>query len=164
MTHLFTRMSRSLTPRRIVAFRSSGMWCSRMWCLMTIHLTLSLNHESSNYDYQTLWWLLLSNTASSNASSLNSRCMRPLLYYHYYYYYYYYYNYTDTTVTAATTRAREAAARRAEGAKNKGEKSESHRKPWGTPSPPIKSLDFRGFDSSKLLVLRGGNYHIHRIW
>ena len=32
-----------------------------------------------------------------------------------------------------------------------------------TPSPPIKSLDFRGFDSSKLLILMGGNYHIHRI-
>ena len=32
-----------------------------------------------------------------------------------------------------------------------------------TPSPPIKSLDFRGFDSSKLLILRGGNSHIHRI-
>ena len=26
-----------------------------------------------------------------------------------------------------------------------------------TPSPPTKSLDFRGFDSSKLLILRGGN-------
>ena len=29
-----------------------------------------------------------------------------------------------------------------------------------TPSPPIKSLDFRGFDSSKLLNLRGGNSHV----
>ena len=29
-----------------------------------------------------------------------------------------------------------------------------------TPSPPIKSLDFRGFDPSKLLNLRGGNYHV----
>ena len=28
-----------------------------------------------------------------------------------------------------------------------------------TPSPPTKSLDFRGFDSSKLLILRGGNSH-----
>ena len=28
-----------------------------------------------------------------------------------------------------------------------------------TPSPPIKSLDFRGFDSSRLLILRGGNSH-----
>ena len=25
-----------------------------------------------------------------------------------------------------------------------------------TPSPPIKSLDFRGFDASRLLILRGG--------
>ena len=25
-----------------------------------------------------------------------------------------------------------------------------------TPSPPIKSLDFGGFDSSRLLILRGG--------
>ena len=25
-----------------------------------------------------------------------------------------------------------------------------------TPNPPVKSLDFRGFDSSKLLILRGG--------
>ena len=32
-----------------------------------------------------------------------------------------------------------------------------------TPSPPIKSFDFRGFDSSKLLILRGGNSHVHRI-
>ena len=30
----------------------------------------------------------------------------------------------------------------------------------GTPSPPIKSLDFRGFDSSRLLILRGGNSHV----
>ena len=35
--------------------------------------------------------------------------------------------------------------------------------PSGTPSPPIKSLDFRGFDSSRLLILKGGNSHIHRI-
>ena len=28
-----------------------------------------------------------------------------------------------------------------------------------TPSPPIKSLGFRGFDSSRLLILRGGNFH-----
>ena len=32
-----------------------------------------------------------------------------------------------------------------------------------TPSPPTKRMDFRGSDSSKLLILRGGNYHIHRI-
>ena len=30
-------------------------------------------------------------------------------------------------------------------------------------SPPTQSLDFRGFDSSRLLILRGGNSHIHRI-
>ena len=29
-----------------------------------------------------------------------------------------------------------------------------------TPSPPIKSFDFRGFDSSKLFILRGGNSHV----
>ena len=29
-----------------------------------------------------------------------------------------------------------------------------------TPSPPIKSLDFRGFDSSRLLILRCGNSHV----
>ena len=29
-----------------------------------------------------------------------------------------------------------------------------------TPSPPFKSLDFRGFDSSRLLILRGGNSHV----
>ena len=34
---------------------------------------------------------------------------------------------------------------------------------YSTPSPPIKSLDFRGFDSSKLLVLKGGNSHSRRI-
>ena len=29
-----------------------------------------------------------------------------------------------------------------------------------TPSPPTKSLGFDGFDSSKLLIIFGGNYHI----
>ena len=29
-----------------------------------------------------------------------------------------------------------------------------------TPNPPTKSLDFRGFDSSKLLILRDGNSHV----
>ena len=29
-----------------------------------------------------------------------------------------------------------------------------------TPSPPMKSLDFRGFDSSRLLILRVGNSHV----
>ena len=29
-----------------------------------------------------------------------------------------------------------------------------------TPSPPTKSLGFGGFDSSKLLILRGGNSHV----
>ena len=33
----------------------------------------------------------------------------------------------------------------------------------GTPSLPTKSLGFEGFDSSKLLILRGGNFHIHII-
>ena len=32
-----------------------------------------------------------------------------------------------------------------------------------TPSSPIKSLDFRGFDSSRLLILRGGNSNVRRI-
>ena len=32
-----------------------------------------------------------------------------------------------------------------------------------TPSPPMKSFDFRGFDSSKLLILKGGNSHVRRI-
>ena len=32
-----------------------------------------------------------------------------------------------------------------------------------TPSPPTKSFDFGGFDSSKLLILRGGNSHVHVI-
>ena len=30
-----------------------------------------------------------------------------------------------------------------------------------TLSPPTKSWDFRGFDSSKLLILKGGNSHLH---
>ena len=34
---------------------------------------------------------------------------------------------------------------------------------FATPSPPTKSLDFRGFDSSKLLILKGGNSHIRII-
>ena len=29
-----------------------------------------------------------------------------------------------------------------------------------TPSPPTKSLDFRGFDSSRRLILKGGNSHV----
>ena len=29
-----------------------------------------------------------------------------------------------------------------------------------TPSPPAKSFDFRVFDSSRLLILRGGNSHV----
>ena len=39
-----------------------------------------------------------------------------------------------------------------------------HRSPvCRTPGPPTKSLDFRGFDSSKLLILRGGNSHVRII-
>ena len=34
---------------------------------------------------------------------------------------------------------------------------------WPTPSPPTESLGFRGFDSSRPLILRGGNSHIHII-
>ena len=30
----------------------------------------------------------------------------------------------------------------------------------GTPNPPTKSLDFRGFASSRLLILRDGNSHV----
>ena len=32
-----------------------------------------------------------------------------------------------------------------------------------TPSPPMRSLDFRGFDSSRLLILRGWNSHVRWI-
>ena len=32
----------------------------------------------------------------------------------------------------------------------------------GMPSPPTKSLDFRGFVPSKLVILRGGNSHVRR--
>ena len=32
-----------------------------------------------------------------------------------------------------------------------------------TPSPPTKSLDFRGFDSSKLLILKGGDSYVRII-
>ena len=31
-----------------------------------------------------------------------------------------------------------------------------------TPSPPIERLDFRGFDSSRLLILKGGNSYVRR--
>ena len=34
----------------------------------------------------------------------------------------------------------------------------------GTPSPPTKSFDFRGFDSGRLLILRGGNPHVRGIY
>ena len=33
----------------------------------------------------------------------------------------------------------------------------------GPPSPPTKSSGFGGFDSSKLLILRGGNSHVRII-
>ena len=39
---------------------------------------------------------------------------------------------------------------------------ELHLQP-SSPSPPTKSFDVRGFDSSRLLILRGGNSHVHRI-
>ena len=45
------------------------------------------------------------------------------------------------------------------GRKNKHEILKTDR----TPSPPTKSLDFRGFDSSRLIILRGGNSHVRRI-
>ena len=32
-----------------------------------------------------------------------------------------------------------------------------------TPSPPTKSFDFEGFDSSKLLILKSGNSHVRII-
>ena len=32
-----------------------------------------------------------------------------------------------------------------------------------TPSPPTKSSGFRGFDSSRLLILRGGNCHVREL-
>ena len=37
------------------------------------------------------------------------------------------------------------------------------REVYYTPSPPTKSLGFRGFDSSKLLILKGGNSRVRRI-
>ena len=39
----------------------------------------------------------------------------------------------------------------------------SDRHSEATPSPPTKSSAFRGFDSSRLLILRGGNSHVHII-
>ena len=32
-----------------------------------------------------------------------------------------------------------------------------------TPRPPIKSLGFEGFDSSRLFILKGGNSHVRII-
>ena len=32
-----------------------------------------------------------------------------------------------------------------------------------TPGPPTKSFDIRGFDSSKLFILQGGNFHVRVI-
>ena len=37
-------------------------------------------------------------------------------------------------------------------------------RPCCTPSPPTKSLGFRRFDSSRLLILKGGNSHVRRIY
>ena len=39
----------------------------------------------------------------------------------------------------------------------------SMRSACDTPSPPTKSFDFRGFDASRLLILRGGNSHVRII-
>ena len=36
-------------------------------------------------------------------------------------------------------------------------------KGYATPSPPTKSVGFRGFDSSKLLILKGGKSHVRII-
>ena len=35
--------------------------------------------------------------------------------------------------------------------------------PPTTPSPPTKSFDFEGLDSSKLLIIKRGNFHIHKL-
>ena len=39
----------------------------------------------------------------------------------------------------------------------RGNATQHHSIVWYTPSPPTKSLGFGGFDSSRLLILRGGN-------
>ena len=39
----------------------------------------------------------------------------------------------------------------------------SQRPGRSTPSPPIRSLGFEGFDSSRLLIIRGGNSHVRLI-
>ena len=41
--------------------------------------------------------------------------------------------------------------------------SNSKSKSKSTPSPPTKSLGFKGFDPSKLLILKGGNSHVRII-
>ena len=62
------------------------------------------------------------------------------------YIYIYIYVYTDIQPRAAWPAPRQVVgSRRAD--------------PRSTPSPPTKSLGFGGFDSSKLLVLKGGNSH-----
>ena len=44
-----------------------------------------------------------------------------------------------------------------------GPRQESNPAKLVTTGPPIKSLDFRGFDSSRLLILRRGNSHVRWI-
>ena len=39
----------------------------------------------------------------------------------------------------------------------------THSNTSNTPSPPTKSLDFGGFESSRLSILRGGNSHVRMI-
>ena len=42
-------------------------------------------------------------------------------------------------------------------------RTRAERRTGRTPSPPTKSFNFRGFDSSRLLILRVGNSHVRRI-
>ena len=43
---------------------------------------------------------------------------------------------------------------------NNDNSKHNHSNTSNTPSPPTKSLDFGGFESSRLLIQRGGNSHV----
>ena len=55
-----------------------------------------------------------------------------------------------------------------DGSRTPGEAPPPLSAPWNgclesMASPPTKSLGFRGFDSSRLLILKGGNSHVRRV-
>ena len=73
------------------------------------------------------------------------------------YIYIYIYIYTHIHITVNIRRRLAGGGRPPR--RDQGRPGRGRARPY-TPSPPTKSLGFGGFDSSRLLVLRGGNSHV----